>query len=66
MQKDWKSIKYSMNKKILAVIHLLYEGNGFQGKIRLMLGLSNDLNKITSLEILEQVETPGLGSRVTE
>ena len=45
---------------------LVYEGNGFQGKIRLMLGLSNDLNKISSIEILEQVETPGLGSRVTE
>ena len=45
---------------------MVYEGNGFQGKIRLMLGLSNDLNKISSIEILEQVETPGLGSRVTD
>lgn len=45
---------------------LAYEGNGFQGKIRLMAGLSEDLNKITSLQILEQTETPGLGTKVTE
>ena len=45
---------------------LVYEGNGFQGKIRLMVGVSDDLNKITALEILEQVETPGLGTKVTE
>lgn len=45
---------------------LPYEGNGFQGKIRLMVGLNNELNKITGLQILEQVETPGLGTKVTE
>lgn len=45
---------------------LVYEGNGFQGKIRLIVGLSSDLKKITTLEILEQVETPGLGTKVTE
>lgn len=45
---------------------LVYEGNGFQGKIRLICGLSKDLQKILSLEILEQVETPGLGTKVTE
>ena len=36
---------------------LPYEGNGFQGKIRLMVGLTNDLNEISGLQILEQVET---------
>lgn len=45
---------------------LVYEGNGFQGKIRLICGLTEDLEKITSIEILEQVETPGLGTKVTE
>jgi electron transport complex protein RnfG len=42
------------------------EGNGFQGKIRMMVGLSSDLSEISSIEILEQVETPGLGTKVTE
>lgn len=45
---------------------LVYEGNGFQGKIRLICGLSADLEKILALEILEQVETPGLGTKIIE
>ncbi len=45
---------------------LVYEGNGFQGKIRLMLGLSPDMKKINMYEILEQSETPGLGTKILE
>jgi len=45
---------------------LPYEGNGFQGKIRLMIGMDCEFNELTGLKILEQVETPGLGTRVTE
>lgn len=45
---------------------VVYEGNGFQGKIRIICGLTKDLRKITAIEILEQVETPGLGTKVTE
>ena len=45
---------------------LVYEGNGFQGKIRLMFGINKELTEVTSLEILDQVETPGLGTKVTE
>ncbi|MFA6233553.1 MAG: FMN-binding protein [Bacteroidota bacterium] len=45
---------------------LPWEGNGFQGKIRMMIGLSVDLNTIIAIEVLEQVETPGLGTKVTE
>ncbi|MBK9096726.1 MAG: FMN-binding protein [bacterium] len=45
---------------------LVYSGNGFQGKIKLMIGLSVDISKITSIEILEQSETPGLGTKILE
>jgi len=31
-----------------------------------MVGLKSNLTEITSIEILEQVETPGLGTKVTE
>ena len=31
-----------------------------------MVGLNNELNEISGLQILEQVETPGLGTKVTE
>lgn len=43
-----------------------YEGNGFQGKIRLIVGLNDSLTVISRVEILEQVETPGLGSKITD
>lgn len=43
-----------------------YEGNGFQGKIRLIVGLNKNLKNILGLEVLEQVETPGLGTKVVE
>ncbi|HHF58198.1 MAG TPA: RnfABCDGE type electron transport complex subunit G [candidate division WOR-3 bacterium] len=42
------------------------EGAGFQGKIKLMVGFDNTLTHITGLEILENVETPGLGNRIEE
>jgi len=45
---------------------LPFEGNGFQGKIRLMIGINSDLKNITGLKILEQLETPGLGAKVAE
>ena len=45
---------------------LVYSGNGFQGKIKLMIGLSDDINKINSIEVLEQSETPGLGTKILE
>ena len=52
--------------KLLTGYALPYEGNGFQGKIRLMVGLNTELNKISGLQVLEQVETPGLGTKITE
>jgi electron transport complex protein RnfG len=45
---------------------LVYEGNGFSGKIRLIAGLSEDLNNISAIEVLDQVETPGLGTKIVE
>ena len=45
---------------------LPYSGSGFQGNIRLMIGLDSDLKKISGMRVLEQIETPGLGTKVTE
>ncbi len=42
------------------------EGNGFQGKVRLMIGVTKDATELTGLEILEQSETPGLGQKIVE
>jgi len=41
-------------------------GVGFQDKIVLMLGLDAALARISSLTVLEQKETPGLGAKITD
>jgi electron transport complex protein RnfG len=41
-------------------------GNGFQGRISIMLGLTPDFKEITGIKILEQIETPGLGTKIVE
>ncbi len=45
---------------------ILCRGNGYQGEIKLMVGMTADLSKFTGMVILEQVETPGLGARIAE
>jgi electron transport complex protein RnfG len=47
-------------------IALPAKGNGYQGVISLMVGLTPDLHQIEGLAVLEQVETPGLGGRISE
>jgi electron transport complex protein RnfG len=39
-------------------------GNGFQGKISIMVGISTDFKNINAIKILEQLETPGLGTKI--
>ena len=41
-------------------------GDGFQDRIELLVGLSRDAGKITGLDVLDQKETPGLGSRIKD
>lgn len=53
------------SKKLIGY-SLVYEGNGFQGKIRVMMGMNEDMKKLTMYEVLEQSETPGLGTKILE
>lgn len=41
------------------------EGPGYQGIIKLMIGVDPELKKTFAIEILESVETPGLGQKIT-
>jgi len=41
-----------------------FEGSGFQGPISLVVALDGDT--ITGFKVVSQVETPGLGARITE
>jgi electron transport complex protein RnfG len=40
------------------------QGSGFQGVISMMVGVDPSFTAITGLKVLEQVETPGLGTKI--
>ncbi len=42
------------------------EGTGFQGIVKLMVGFSEDFGKMLGLQVLSQVETPGLGAKIVD
>jgi len=42
------------------------DGNGFQGNVGVMVGLGLDYMKLKGIQVLDQVETPGLGNRILE
>ncbi|MFH1826139.1 MAG: FMN-binding protein [bacterium] len=45
---------------------ILCQGNGYQGVIKMMVGVNADFSKFTGLNVLEQMETPGLGAKIAE
>jgi len=42
------------------------DGSGFQGNIAIMVGMGLDYLKLKGIKVLEQLETPGLGNRISE
>jgi len=42
------------------------EGPGYQSTIEVMIGVDPELEKTKGIEVLESVETPGLGAKITE
>lgn len=45
---------------------IICQGNGYQGVIKIMVGVNADFTKFTGMTVLEQVETPGLGAKIAE
>jgi len=41
-------------------------GSGYQGVIKIMVGIDVGFEKLMGMDILESVETPGLGAKITE
>ncbi|MCF7806910.1 MAG: FMN-binding protein [Candidatus Marinimicrobia bacterium] len=39
-------------------------GSGFQGEVRIMVGYDPDKRQLTGIKVLEQIETPGLGTKI--
>ncbi len=64
--KDGITIYRGLNSKNKpAGIAFEVKGPGFQGPIVLMVGVDNSLSKLLGMEVLESVETPGLGGKIT-
>lgn len=42
------------------------EGPGYQANIKMMVGLQTDLSKLNGMQVLEQLETPGLGNLIED
>lgn len=49
-----------------AGIAFVAEGNGFGGSIQVMVGLDPTSRKLVGIKVLDHLETPGLGARITE
>lgn len=47
-------------------VAFLAEGNGFQGKISMLVGMNMSMDTILAIKVLEQVETPGLGTKIVD
>lgn len=43
----------------------LAEGNGYMGNIKMIAGVKTDMSTFYGIEVLELVETPGLGGEIT-
>lgn len=44
----------------------LAAGPGFQGTIKMIVGIDDDLKTLLGMRVLEQLETPGLGAKIAE
>lgn len=65
---EFKDIEFYPAKKdgqLVGTAVQTYSDNGYGGRISLMVGFDNT-DKITSVAILKQSETPGLGNRMVE
>ncbi len=74
--KDYKILEKKVGQETLVVyegvdaagapvgIAFKADGGGFQGNIGVMVGLGLDYLKLKGIQILDQVETPGLGNRI--
>lgn len=76
--KDYKILEKGIDKTKVIVyqgldadgkpvgLAFIADGGGFQGNIRIMVGLGLDYLKLKGIKVLEQNETPGLGNRIKE
>jgi len=76
--KDYRTLTKTLKKEVVTVyvgldangspvgVAFKADGNGFQGNVGVMVGLGLDYMKLKGIQVLDQVETPGLGNRILE
>jgi electron transport complex protein RnfG len=60
----FKVYKGFTEQKELVGYAFIAEGSGFQGNIRMIVGINPGLDTLLGLNVLEQSETPGLGGNI--
>jgi electron transport complex protein RnfG len=63
---EFKVFKGLNEQSELAGYAFIAQGSGFQGTIRMIVGIAPDLKTLFGMRVLEQVETPGLGAKIAE
>ena len=76
--KDYRTVEKTIGKEKFTVyigvdaagepvgVAFKADGGGFQGNIAIMVGMGLDYLKLKGIKVLEQLETPGLGNRISE
>ncbi len=67
IEKDIEDSKFYIGKdKNGESINVAFEavGDGFQSKLKILVGMDLKMKKILSIKILSQLETPGLGTKI--
>ncbi|MDP8215922.1 MAG: FMN-binding protein [Candidatus Kaelpia imicola] len=54
---------YDKNSRLISYA-IIARGNGYQGEIEILVILSKNLKFIKGIEILQNIETPGLGGKI--
>ena len=65
-KKEIEGITFYLGKKAGEIIGVAFssKGEGYSGFITIMMGVSPEDDSITGIEILEHMETPGLGANI--
>lgn len=66
LRPPWGKVQLLRQDGKLILVVLPVAGRGYQSIIHALLVLRGDLNTVAALQIQEQGDTPGLGSRITE
>ncbi len=60
----YKVYSVYQGKGLLCAYCILAKGNGYQGEIKMLIAVNSNLKSLRGIEILQNLETPGLGGKI--